>query len=138
MLSVLRPCAGVKLSILGHMCYFCFSVVLNSLMYLHSIPVVNFSQKCHFDAIKILVNNQPTLNCASLFQSVFKNVNFPTLATDISSTETASSRIPFSSALPPLALYDLFFVEFRITSAQLHHFHTRELHDNFLIRSRDV
>lgn len=70
------------------MLYLDFFAVLNSLIYLLSIRVVNFSQKCHFDALKLIMSNQPTRDCDSLFESVLKNVDFPSLATDIASTDT--------------------------------------------------
>ena len=58
------------------MLYLDFFAVLNSLIYLLSIRVVNFSQKCHFDALKLIMSNQPMLDCDSLFESVLKNVDF--------------------------------------------------------------
>ena len=110
---------------------------MNSLIYL-SIRVVNFSRKCHFDALKLIMSNQPTHDCDSLFQSVLKNVDFPSLAMDIASTRTLTCCIPLCASLPPLMPCGVFFIDFRITSAQQCHFLRREIHDNFLIRSYDV
>lgn len=118
--------------------YLDFLAVLNSLIYLLSIRVVNFSQKCHFDALKLIMSNQPTRDCDSLFQSVLKNVDFLSLATDIASTRTLTCCIPLCASLPPLSPCGFFFVDFRITSAQQRHFLPREIHDNFLIRSYDL
>lgn len=55
----LRLCAGVKMSNLGDLWYVYFFAVLNSLISLLSIPVVHFLQKCHFDALKLILSNQP-------------------------------------------------------------------------------
>lgn len=120
------------------MLYLDFFAVLNSLIYLLSIRVVNFSQKCHFDALKLIMSNQPTRDCDSLFESVLKNVDFPSLATDIASTRTLTCCIPLCASLPPLSPCGFFFVDFRITSAQQRHFHPREIHDNLLIRRYDL
>ena len=118
------------------MLYLDFLAVLNSQIYL-SIRVVNFSRKCHFDALKLIMSNQPTRDCDSLFQSVLKNVDFLSLATDIASTRTLTCCIPLCASLPPLSPCGFFFVDFRITSAQ-RDFLPREIHDNFLIRSYDL
>ena len=108
------------------MLYLDFFAVLNSLIYLLSIRVVNFSQKCHFDALKLIMSNQPKRDCDSLFESVLKNVDFPSLATDIASTWTLTCRILLCTSLPPLSPCGFFFVDFRITSAQQRHFHPRD------------
>lgn len=135
---LLRPCAGVKMWNFDDMLYLDFFAVLNSLIYLLSIRVVNFSQKCHFDALKLIMSNQPTRDCDSLFESVLKNVDFPSLATDIASTRTLTCCIPLCASLPPLSPCGFFFVDFRIISAQQRHFHPREIHDNLLIRRYDL
>ena len=119
------------------MLYLHFFAVLNSLIYVLSIHVVNFSQKCHFDALKLIMSNQPMRDCDSLFQSMLKNVDFPSLATDIASIRTLTCCRPLCASLPPLSPCGFFF-DFRITSAQQRHFHPREIHDNFLIRSYDL